>query len=88
MSSRDRFEFSVRDRGFSRAMTPGGEYENRMVQEWWETWRAARAEALEEAVVECERISISSKTDGYVTEAAAEQGCADAIRALKDKEPA
>lgn len=54
----------------------------------WAVWQAARAEALEEAVAECERISLASKSDGYVAEAAAEQGCANAIRALKDKEPA
>lgn len=86
MSSRERFEFSVRDRGFSRAMTPGGEYENRMVQEWWETWRAARAEALEEAARVCDGAASIDEIDEEWNDACV--SCAIKIRALKDKEPA
>lgn len=43
---------------------------------------SVRAAAMESAAAECERISLASKADGYGTESAAEQGCADAIRLL------
>lgn len=60
----------------------GGDYALGSVRAEYAVWQASRAAALEEAAVECERISADSKHYGYGTEAAAEQGCADAIRDL------